>query len=171
MISAVQLISLQSSIFHALDVSKTGSAAARKDAKVPDSVVWINAVTHTFCRTIFLTHLISQDLVSSALKLRSAIVAVAAPTATATTEAARLGSSGSSMLGIVKLLEVRYDFSTTMAGVVIVVIIINTSTYSALALLLVKRAPPTTPPPRHHHQPPLPGRLLCRSRHSTSTLT
>jgi hypothetical protein len=119
---------------------------------------------------------ISQDLVSSALKLRSAIVAVAAPTATATTEAARLGSSGSSMLGVVKLLEVRYDFATMMAVVIIVIIIINASTYRAPALLLVKRAPPTTPPPHHHHhhhhhQPPLPGRLLCRSRHSTSTLT
>jgi hypothetical protein len=75
---AVANAMLQSSIHHVLDVSKTGSAASRKDAK---------------------------DLVSAALKLRSALVAVATPAAAVTAEVARLGTSGSSMLGIVKLLE------------------------------------------------------------------
>jgi hypothetical protein len=49
-----------------------------------------------------------QDLIAAALKLRSALVAVAAPAATAAAaaDAAKLGESGSSMLGVVKLLEV-----------------------------------------------------------------
>ena len=57
---------------------------------------------------VFLKRFLSQELVAAALKLRSALVAIAAPLhSSENAKFIQLGMSGSSMLGVVKLLEVH----------------------------------------------------------------